>query len=94
MSFLLQERKEGDASKTFSVKEIEMLSTFFSLTFAQNVKAFQYVCKEIQPEIIENRRLSIQTPLVPFPTSAATSFPVTLTPTLTSEDIKEVQMPI
>jgi hypothetical protein len=88
MSFLLQERNggDGDAIKKFSVKEIEMLSSFFSLTFAQNIKAFQYVCYEIQPEVIESRRLHIQTPLIPFPTSSATSFPISSPPLITISD--------
>jgi hypothetical protein len=92
MSFLLQERHDGDAIKKFSVKEIEMLSSFFSLTFAQNIKAFQYVCYEIQPEIIESRRLHIQTPLIPFPTYSATSFPISSPPIIVSDEAIEVQI--
>jgi hypothetical protein len=90
MSFSLEESNEGNAIKKFSVKEVEMLSSFFSLTFAQNIKAFQYVCYEIQPEIIESRKLHMQTPLIPFPTSSATSFPISLPPNLPSEETMDV----
>jgi hypothetical protein len=58
----------------FSVREIESLSSFFSLSFAQNVKAFQYVCEELQPEVMETFLLSVQCPLSPTATAVAVSF--------------------
>jgi hypothetical protein len=71
MNSLLFERDQ--VQRTFTVKEVEKLSTFFGLTFTQNVKSFQYICEEIQPEVIESRLLSVQTPLIPMDTSKATS---------------------
>ena len=55
----------GESSTLYSIKQVESVAAFFSVTFAQHVKGFQYVCYEIQPEVMEYRMIAIQTPLVP-----------------------------
>ena len=70
MSSVIEEPRE----QKFTLKNIEELSSFFSNCFARNVGAFQYLCQELQPEIIETRMLPIQTPLQPIRTILAVSF--------------------
>lgn len=55
----------GKSSTLYSIKQVESIAAFFSVTFAQHVKGFQYVCYEIQPEVMECRSIAIQTPLIP-----------------------------
>ena len=57
----------GESSTLYSIKQVESIAAFFSVTFAQHVKGFQYVCYEIQPEVMEYRMIAIQTPLIPRP---------------------------
>lgn len=64
---------EKPDDKIFSIDDVGKLSSFFSLTFAQNVRAFQFVCQELQSEVVEQRLLSIQTPLIPMGTILASS---------------------
>ena len=70
MSSVVMEPRE----QRFTLHNVEKLSIFFSNTFARNVAAFQYLCHELQPEIIETRMLPIQTPLQPIDTTLAVSF--------------------
>lgn len=53
---------------------VEKMSTFFSTTFVMNLRAFQYVCHEHQPEVIKHLSLEVQTPLVPICTTFIKSF--------------------
>ena len=69
MSYILDKPEE----KIFSTDDVGKLSSFFYITFAQNVRAFQFVCQELQSEVVEQRLLSIQTPLVPMSTILASS---------------------
>ena len=57
----------GASSTLYSIKQVESIASFFSVTFAQHVKGFQYVCYEIQPEVMEYRMIATQTPLIPRP---------------------------
>lgn len=63
--------EEGDSSALYSVKQVETIAAFFSITFSQHVKGFQYVCSELQPEVIDVRSLAMQTPLEPCPLARA-----------------------
>jgi hypothetical protein len=55
----------------FTVSDVKKMTSFFSLTFAQNVRAFQYVCCELRDEVEEHRLVPVQTPLWPAPLSEA-----------------------
>lgn len=70
MSYIRQE----STGRIFTLCDVEKMSSFFSLTFGQNVRAFQYVCQELQSEVVEHRLLSIQTPLIPMSTALVSSF--------------------
>jgi hypothetical protein len=62
---------EDAVQPLFTVNDVKKVTSFFSLTFAQNVRAFQYVCSELRDEVEEHRLIPIQTPLWPAPLSEA-----------------------
>jgi hypothetical protein len=74
---------KGSSPPVFTVEDIEKITSFFSLTFAQNVRAFQYVCSELQEQVVSRRLLPMQTPLTSLPLSQATS----ITEHKTNEDL-------
>ena len=61
------------SNNIFTVQEVEAVAVFFSLIFGQHVRLYQYVCNEIQPEVLELRLLPVQTPLFPLSLTVAVS---------------------
>ena len=60
--------------KRISVQTVEKMTNFFSSNFVRNLRAFQYVCQELQAEIIECIIPEVQTPLIPACMSSCVSF--------------------
>ena len=61
----------SSAAAAYSVQQVESVASFFSKTVAQHVKGYQYVCHEVQPEVVEVRSIPTQTPLEPCPLNQA-----------------------
>ena len=60
--------------RRISVQTVEKMTTFFSFNFTRNLRAFQYVCQELQAEMIEFIIPEVQTPLIPACMSSCVSF--------------------
>lgn len=70
MAAILTERTD----ESLSVQTVEKMTSFFSRNFARNIRAFQYVCQELQSEVIEYIAPEVQTPLIPACMSSCISF--------------------
>jgi hypothetical protein len=62
------------SDQTFTVLIVQKMATFFSMSFARNIRAFQFACHELQPEVTDFISLVVQTPLIPISSIAAISF--------------------
>lgn len=65
---------KDQSDQTFTVLIVQKMASFFSLSFARNIRAFQFACHELQPEVTDIIALEVQTPLIPISSNAAISF--------------------
>ncbi len=62
------ESNSATGTPLFTVKQVKAMSTFISRGIVQNLEAYQYVCNEAPTEVIVNRTITVQTPLLPYST--------------------------